>query len=55
MINDIRCLHKLAQTIRARRFANGALRLNKTKVSFRMGEDGLPESISSYVQRESNQ
>ncbi|EDQ90877.1 uncharacterized protein MONBRDRAFT_15826 [Monosiga brevicollis MX1] len=52
---DVLRMNHIAQQMRDRRFANGALRLNKTKLSFRLGEDMLPVETWPYVQRAANQ
>jgi exoribonuclease R len=52
---DLLQLHRLAQVLRARRVANGAVRLDKTKLSFRLNEEQKPEDCYPYVQREANQ
>ena len=51
---DIRTLHGLARKLRARRFAEGSLRLNNPKLSFRCDPQGHPLEASVYVQREAN-
>lgn len=52
---DIRTLHGLARKLRARRFAEGSLRLNNPKLSFRCDPQGHPLEASVYVQREANE
>mmetsp|Transcript_34444 Transcript_34444/g.103878 ORF Transcript_34444/g.103878 Transcript_34444/m.103878 type:complete len:741 (+) Transcript_34444:3-2225(+) len=48
-------LHKLARSLREKRFRAGAIRLDKTKVSFRLNkETGRPVGCSNYTQRDSN-
>jgi hypothetical protein len=39
---DVLALHGLAQAMRARRFTNGALRLDNVKLDFRLDADGNP-------------
>ena len=52
---DIRTLHGLARKLRARRFAEGSLRLNNPKLSFRCDPQGHPLEASVYVQHEANE
>eukprot|EP01135_Chromosphaera_perkinsii_P000027 Nk52_evm6s16 gene=Nk52_evmTU6s16 len=52
---DTIALHSIAKTMRKRRFDGGALRINKSKLSFRRNQEtGLPESVGIYEMRESN-
>jgi DIS3-like exonuclease 2 len=41
--------------MRARRFQNGALRLDQSKLSFELDAAGQPSSAAAYVTREANQ
>lgn len=53
---DCLALHRLAQALRAARFANGALRLDNTRLSFVLDKERKhPVSYTQYVQREANQ
>merc|ERR1719327_1165500 len=52
---DIRALHGVAHKLRARRFAEGSLRLNNPKLSFRCDPHGHPLEAAVYVQREANE
>ena len=48
-------LHEMAQRLRRKRFANGALRLDQIKVGFRRDEEtGLPFDCFPYKTRDSN-
>ncbi|KAJ9110263.1 hypothetical protein QFC19_001666 [Naganishia cerealis] len=51
---DILLLHDLAKKLRARRFENGALKIDNVKLSFALDEDGRPIDCGAYVQREAN-
>jgi protein SSD1 len=53
--DDITILHELASKMRNRRFDNGALKIDNTKLSFHLDESGLPSDASSYEQTEANQ
>lgn len=52
---DTRALWGLAQARRAARFAAGALRLDNTKLIFRLAPDGAPTSAHPHVHGEANQ
>ncbi|CAO1632312.1 unnamed protein product [Parajaminaea phylloscopi] len=52
---DIKTLHDLAQVMRRRRFAEGALRIDNVKLNFRLDDDGLPTDASVAQGREANQ
>eukprot|EP00730_Choanoeca_flexa_P014991 TRINITY_DN6757_c1_g1_i1.p1 TRINITY_DN6757_c1_g1~~TRINITY_DN6757_c1_g1_i1.p1 ORF type:complete len:868 (+),score=207.09 TRINITY_DN6757_c1_g1_i1:101-2704(+) len=52
---DILALHSIAQHLRRRRFGSGALRINKTKLAFRLDEEQNPQECFAYVQKEANQ
>eukprot|EP00955_Chlamydomonas_euryale_P034208 349716-Chlamydomonas_euryale.AAC.2 len=43
-------LNGVARMLRAARFAGGALRLDNTKLFFKMDKDGNPDSTAPYVQ-----
>ncbi|GMH40082.1 hypothetical protein BSKO_07986 [Bryopsis sp. KO-2023] len=47
-------LHSIAQKLRAKRHANGALKLNIPKLSFELDELGMPLSTAPYVTAEAN-
>jgi len=51
---DVRLLHKLGQVLRKRRFDEGSLRLNNTKIVFAMDEDGNPCKAIPYRTKQSN-
>jgi len=51
---DIRKLQSLAQKMRARRFQDGALKINNVKLSFKLDEEGRPVDCTAYEQREAN-
>ena len=48
-------LSRAARGMRARRFQNGALRLDQSKLSFELDAAGQPSSAAAYVTREANQ
>ncbi|KAK4051726.1 Translational repressor [Microbotryomycetes sp. JL221] len=52
---DILALNTIARHLRKRRFDGGALRIDNVKVSFKLGEHGLPEDCDSYIRKESNE
>lgn len=52
---DILNLNKLAQSMRARRFSGGALRLSRLRLHFELGLDGYPIDAHPYYIKESNQ
>lgn len=52
---DVCRMHMVAMNRRKERLSNGALTLNKPKLSFRLDENGNPYHLSSYIIRESNQ
>jgi DIS3-like exonuclease 2 len=52
--HDVRLLHTLSQRIRQRRFALGSLRLDNTKILFRMDGDGNPCEALPYITKDSN-
>ncbi|KAM0790123.1 hypothetical protein ACM66B_005448 [Microbotryomycetes sp. NB124-2] len=52
---DILALNSIARNLRKRRFDGGALRIDNVKVSFKLGEHGLPEDCDSYERKESNE
>lgn len=52
---DTRALAALAAARRAARFAAGALRLDNTKLVFRLDEGGAPVEAWAHVHREANQ
>jgi DIS3-like exonuclease 2 len=48
-------LYTLSKTLRERRYASGAIRLDKTKVAFKLNRDtGLPTECFNYTTRDSN-
>lgn len=48
-------LHELAQLMRKRRFADGALRVDQAEVKFRLDENAKPVDVYFKVQKEANQ
>lgn len=52
---DVCVMHRVAMSRRSRRLENGALVLNRPKLTFRLDENGNPSSTSCYIIRESNQ
>lgn len=55
IIEDSLALHTIARRLRGRRFDNGALRLDNTKLTFSMDTGGNPVACAPYVQQEANQ
>ncbi|GAA5906681.1 mRNA-binding translational repressor SSD1 [Sporobolomyces salmoneus] len=53
--NDIKALGDIAKLLRARRFDNGALRIDNVKVSFALNEFGLPEDCAAFERKEANE
>lgn len=51
---DIKLLQNLAKQMRTRRFDNGCLALHSTRLSFELGDDGLPLDCSPYDATEAN-
>ncbi|KAJ9098168.1 hypothetical protein QFC21_004497 [Naganishia friedmannii] len=51
---DILLLNSLAKRLRARRFENGALKIDNVKLSFALDDEGRPIDCGAYVQREAN-
>ncbi|KIY95373.1 hypothetical protein MNEG_12589 [Monoraphidium neglectum] len=52
---DSLALHAIARRLRARRFGNGALRLDNTRLYFTLDAEGQPVAGAPYVQQEANQ
>jgi DIS3-like exonuclease 2 len=52
---DVCRMHMIAMNRRKERLSNGALSLNKPKLSFKLDKNGNPCDLSSYIIRESNQ
>ena len=52
---DILALHKVAQVLRRQRYSDGALRLNKPKLAFKLDDDMMPVECFPYITREANQ
>jgi DIS3-like exonuclease 2 len=48
-------LNGAARAMRRRRFADGALRLDQSKLSFELDHEGNPSGARAYVMREANQ
>ncbi|GAX84362.1 hypothetical protein CEUSTIGMA_g11784.t1 [Chlamydomonas eustigma] len=55
VVEDSLALNAIARHLRRSRFDNGALRLDNTKLFFKLDKDGNPVSTSQYIQKESNQ
>ncbi|GAA5956196.1 hypothetical protein JCM3765_005486 [Sporobolomyces pararoseus] len=53
--NDIKALGDIAKLLRARRFENGALRIDNVKVSFSLNEFGLPDDCAAFERKEANE
>ncbi|GAA5940477.1 uncharacterized protein JCM15063_002340 [Sporobolomyces koalae] len=53
--NDIKVLGSIARQLRARRFENGALRIENVKVGFSLNEFGLPNDCHAYERKEANE
>jgi DIS3-like exonuclease 2 len=51
---DVCLMHSVAMKRRAIRLENGALVLNKSKLSFKLDEDGNPTTTATYIIRDSN-
>ncbi|KAF5827102.1 hypothetical protein DUNSADRAFT_1322 [Dunaliella salina] len=54
IVQDCLTLNKIAQALRAARFASGAVRLDNVRVTFGLDKDGNPVSCGQYVQQEAN-
>jgi exoribonuclease R len=52
---DILALHKIAQVLRRGRYSDGALRLNKPKLAFKLDDAMMPTECFPYITREANQ
>ncbi|KIJ56793.1 hypothetical protein M422DRAFT_773554 [Sphaerobolus stellatus SS14] len=52
--HDIKLLAALAKHMRARRFDDGCLSLSSTRLSFDLGEDGMPIDCAPYDSTEAN-
>lgn len=55
VVEDVLGLNGIARHLKAGRASNGALRLDNTKLYFKMDDNGNPVSAAPYVQREANQ
>ncbi|KAG2498028.1 hypothetical protein HYH03_003789 [Edaphochlamys debaryana] len=55
VIGDSLHLWSLAQRLRSRRYAGGALRLDGVRLCYALDRDGNPASAAPYVQQEANQ
>lgn len=53
--SDIVVLHQLADKLRARRFDNGAVRIDNVKLSFNLDENGMPTDAVTYKQEKANE
>jgi exoribonuclease R len=53
--NDVCLLHRVAMGRRKLRFENGAISLNKSKITFTRDETGNPIDIGTYVMRSTNE
>eukprot|EP00983_Pelagomonas_calceolata_P067499 1149497-Pelagomonas_calceolata.AAC.4 len=54
IVQDCLTLNKIAQALRAARFASGAVRLDNVRVAFGLDTNGNPVSCGQYVQQEAN-
>jgi DIS3-like exonuclease 2 len=55
VVADIKQLDRLARTMRRKRFANGAVRINKSKLHFKIDpETGDPLEVSGYPIKDAN-
>jgi exoribonuclease R len=54
IVNDVLNMHKIASCLRKRRFKNGALAMNNSKLSFKLNEFGNPINYAPYITREAN-
>jgi exoribonuclease R len=52
---DVKALYSITKLLRARRFQEGSVSINQSKVGFALGADGLPTDIHFHEQREANQ
>ena len=52
---EVLALHKLAQTMRERRFKNGSVAFSREEAKFKLDEHGKPLGVYFKVQKESNQ
>lgn len=55
MKEEILTIHKLAQKLRAKRFASGAISFDRVEVKFNIDEKGKPLGVYFKEQKESNQ
>ncbi|KAF9222020.1 RNB-domain-containing protein [Gyrodon lividus] len=53
--HDVRTLHSIARQLRAKRFQDGALSLSGSRLSFTLGENGLPTDCEQYDYTEANE
>jgi protein SSD1 len=51
---DILLLNTLAKKLRAKRFENGALKIDNVKLNFQLDDEGRPIDCGSYIQRDAN-
>ena len=54
IVGDVLLLHAVAMARRAKRFAAGALTLNRCKLSFERDGSGAPTAVSTYPIRDAN-
>ncbi|KAL0270944.1 UNVERIFIED_CONTAM: hypothetical protein PYX00_008210 [Menopon gallinae] len=50
----VRILNRIAVKLREKRFSDGALRIDQTKIVFSLDENGMPEKYMVYVNKESH-
>ncbi|KAL4419743.1 hypothetical protein ABPG75_006841, partial [Micractinium tetrahymenae] len=55
VVQDSLTLHRIASSLRRRRFDGGALRLDNTRLFFKLDEQGNPHNYGVCEQREANQ
>lgn len=54
VVSDVLSLHDMAKKRRESRIEGGALKLNNSKITFSLDEDGTPYDSSMYMTRDSN-
>ncbi|KAK9023579.1 hypothetical protein V6N11_003794 [Hibiscus sabdariffa] len=54
VIRSVNCLHEISKTLKEKRFSDGALQLESTKVVYLFDEDGVPYDSSLSERMDSN-
>ncbi|XP_050233752.1 DIS3-like exonuclease 2 [Mercurialis annua] len=54
VLSSVKCLYEISKTIREKRFNDGALQLESSKISFLFDEDGIPYDTILCEQKKSN-